>query len=179
MNASERAWKWAKENPNVEFKNPKDVFTGEYGDSTFSEEFWWTAAELYLATKKQIYLDYLTNNKVSMKMQIGDSWSAFQGNIGSFSLLLADSTVSQELKEKIQEQLFDLANGLLIKLETIPYRIPINDFQWGSNSDIQNSAIIFAYAYKYSGDKKYLDAIIETMDYIFGKNATGYSFLTG
>ena len=39
--------------------------------------------------------------------------------------------------------------------------------------------MILAYAYKLSNEQKYLDGVIETMDYIFGKNAVGYSFLTG
>lgn len=55
----------------------------------------------------------------------------------------------------------------------------MSSFVWGSNSDILDLAIIFANAFRISGEKKYLDAAIETTDYIFGKNATGYSFVTG
>ena len=178
-NSAEKAWRWAKENPNVEFKNPEDIVTGQYGDSDFTQEFWWAAAELYLSTKEQEYLDYLTNNEPYIKMETGESWRKFLGNLGSFSLLLADSTLAINVKQNIQKQLIKLADELYNKLESIPYRIAIDDFQWGSNSDIQNSAIIFAYAYKLSEEQKYLDAVIETMDYILGKNATGYSFLTG
>lgn len=179
LEASKKAWNWSEENPNVIYKNPKDVQTGEYGDSTLTEEFWWAASELYLTSKDQKYLDYITNNEPYVAMKVGESWRQFLGNIGSFSLILAKNNAPTELKEKITTKLIKLADDLLIKLESIPYRIAIDDFQWGSNSDIQNSAIIFAYAYKLSGEQKYLDATVETMDYIFGKNATGYSFLTG
>ncbi len=40
-------------------------------------------------------------------------------------------------------------------------------------------AVIYCYAHKLSGDKKYLNAAIDCIDYLFGRNATGYSFVTG
>ena len=101
------------------------------------------------------------------------------GNIGSFSLLLSENKQLADLQKTLHAQLIKVADELITKLESIPYRIAIDDFHWGSNSDIQNSAIIFAYAYKLTEKQKYLDSVVETMDYIFGKNATGYSFLTG
>lgn len=177
--AAERAWNWANDNPNIVFKNPSDIVTGEYGDSTFTEEFWWAASELFLATNKQEFLDYLSNNEPYVAMEIGESWRQFLGNIGSFSLLLNEDKIPSELKEKVQNKLLNLANQLFAKMESIPYRIALDDFQWGSNSDVQNTTIIFAYAYKLTNDPKYLNAVVETMDYIFGKNATGYSFMTG
>lgn len=179
LDASEKAWNWAFANPNIVFKNPSDIVTGEYGDSTFTEEFWWAAAELYLATSKPGYLEYLTTNEPYVELSIGESWRKFIGNLGSFSLLLNENKVPAELIEKIKSNLLSLANQLIIKMNMIPYHIAIDEFVWGSNSDIQNSAIVFAYAYKISNDKQYLDAIVETMDYIFGKNATGFSFMTG
>jgi endoglucanase len=39
--------------------------------------------------------------------------------------------------------------------------------------------MVFAHAYRLTNDSKYLNAIVQSMDYIFGKNATGYSFVTG
>jgi endoglucanase len=49
---AEKAWQWAKANPNVAFNNPAAsgnypaINTGGYGDSDFTDEFWWCAAEL-------------------------------------------------------------------------------------------------------------------------------------
>jgi endoglucanase len=179
LSAAEKAWAWAEKNPKVVFKNPADVHTGEYGDSDLKEEFWWAAAELYLSSKKQDYLDYLLKNEPYVAMDVSESWRKFIGNLGSFSIILADSSCSKVIQDKIKTSMIGLASGLLQKLDTIPYHVAIDDFQWGSNSDIVNSAIIFAYAYKLTGEQKYLDAVVETTDYIFGKNATDYSFLTG
>ncbi len=180
ITAAEKAWAWAEKNPDVVYKNPKDISTGEYGDKDFSQEFWWAASELYLATGKKQYLDYLNSHEPYMKMEVGETWRKFLGNIGSFSILLAgeDEKLSP-VKGKIKKQLVATADDLLNKINKIPYRIAVDDFQWGSNSDVQNSAMILGYAYKLTGDKKYLAGVMETMDYIYGKNATGYSFMTG
>jgi len=177
--ASEKAWEWAVKNPKAAFKNPGDINTGEYGDSIFTEEFWWAASELYAATHKTEYLNYMLKNEPYVDMFIGNSWCNFVGNLGCFSILLSDANLSKDLKLKMNQKLVDLANVLLTKLEKNPYRTILSDYQWGSNSDILNSAIIFAYAYQLSNDGKYLNAIVESVDYIFGKNATGYSFVTG
>jgi len=177
--AAEKAWSWAVKNPDIIYKNPKDVNTGEYSDKDFSQEFWWAAAELYLATDSKEYADYLTTHDPYMQMDISESWRLFLGNLGSFSLLLNKNNLSESLKSKIKHKLFATANDLLKRLNEIPYRIPIDQFVWGSNSDIQNAAMILAYAFKFSNERKYLDGVIETMDYIFGKNATGYSFMSG
>jgi len=178
--AAEKAWTWAEKNPDVIFKNPEDISTGEYSDKDFSQEFWWAASELYLATGKKQYLDYLNSHEPYMKMEVGETWRKYLGNIGSFSILLAgeDENIAP-IKEKIKKELISVANGLLSRINKIPYRIAVDNFQWGSNSDVQNSAMVLAYAYKLTGEKKYMDGVIETMDYIFGKNATDYSFMTG
>jgi len=68
---------------------------------------------------------------------------------------------------------------LIKEIEESPYGIPVSRFLWGSNGDMADDAELLAYAYRLSRNKKYYDAVVRTADYFFGKNATGYSFLTG
>lgn len=67
----------------------------------------------------------------------------------------------------------------MAEIDSIPYRIGLELFEWGSNSDILNQAQILCMAHLISGKEKYLEGAVRQVDYIFGKNATGYSFLTG
>src|SRR5690606_20791942 len=53
--AAESAWAWAEANPDVIYKQPEDIKTGEYGDRQLADEFFWAAAELYITTKKDTY----------------------------------------------------------------------------------------------------------------------------
>jgi endoglucanase len=53
------------------------------------------------------------------------------------------------------------------------------DFNWGSNSNAANQGIVLINTYKITGNKKYLDYALSNLDYILGRNATGYCFITG
>jgi endoglucanase len=53
------------------------------------------------------------------------------------------------------------------------------EFVWGSNSIAANQGVLLIYAYKISKDKKYTDAALSNLDYLLGRNATNYCFVTG
>ena len=62
MKSADKAWTWAVKNPKMAYdqnlmnKEFKPVInTGGYGDSDFSDEFIWAAAELYISTGKESY----------------------------------------------------------------------------------------------------------------------------
>jgi endoglucanase len=176
--SAEKAWAWASEN-NIVYRNPEDVSTGEYGDDQLSDEYYWAAAELYVATGNQIYLDYLLGNEEPYEHQITNSWKFFIRNMGFHTLLANKERIDPALAESLTKKHLVLSDEILQKMESIPYGISIDHFVWGSNSDVLNQAMILCFAHHLSGEQKYLDGAIRNTDYIFGKNATGYSFLTG
>lgn len=177
--ASERAWNWAVAHPNVEYKNPADVITGEYGDKDFKGEFFLAASELYVTTHKVEYLNVIDTLGLTMYFHIGDNWKQYLPNLGYYTLISEQSPLSVDKKDVYKKRLFYVADSLVKISDTIPYVIPINRFTWGSNSDVADAAVLLQMAHIYSGNRKYLDVSCEIVDYIFGKNATGYSFLTG
>lgn len=179
LTAAEKAWNWALKNPENYYKNPEDVSTGAYPDVIMDEEFFWAAAELYVTTGKPEYYDYIKKDLGNIQFRLEESWRNFTDNNGYFSLLTDASPLSEDDKSIVLGGLVSLADSLGDALENNPYRVPISHFVWGSNSDILNTAVIFGAAYHYTGLKKYLNLAIETTDYIFGRNAVGYSFLTG
>ena len=172
--SAELAWEWAIQNSDVPYRNPEDVVTGEYGDDQFSDDLYWAAAELFISTEKEPYLDYLIENEEPYQHQITNSWKFFVRNMG-FHTLLINGKKGEELTKKH----LALSDEILSKINSIPYGISIDHFEWGSNSDVLNQAMILCIAHHLSGEQKYLDGAIRNTDYIFGKNATGFSFLTG
>ena len=52
-------------------------------------------------------------------------------------------------------------------------------FGWGSNHSLLQNMIVVATAYDITGDKRYLLAVRESMDYLLGRNALGLSYVTG
>ncbi len=176
---AEKAWNWAMDHPEEYYRNPPDISTGAYGDDELQEEFFWAAAELYITTQKEDYHEFISDKLDRLTFRIEESWRNYQDNIGYYSLLNPSSPLKVEDKQLIMNRLTGLADSLSNIVENHPYRIPIDHFVWGSNSDVLNLGLIFAIAHQYTGEKKYLEMAIETTDYIFGKNATAYSFLTG
>src|SRR5690606_10123070 len=55
----------------------------------------------------------------------------------------------------------------------------VKDYIWGSSSVAANQSIALIQAYKITKDQKYLRHALSNVDFLFGRNGTGYSFVTG
>ena len=178
LGAAVRAYDWAMANPDKYFFNPPDVGTGMYGDRVLDEEFFWAAAELYCTTGENRYYEAVKPALGDIRFRITESWRNYTDNLGYYSLCLSERLGAAD-RQVLEEGFIRLADELLAAARTHPYGIPVSHFEWGSNSDVLNTAIIQAMAHHITGDRKYLDAVAMFADYIFGRNATGYSFVSG
>ncbi len=176
---AENAWNWARVNDHVVYTNPPDVQSGAYSHTRFENEFFWAAAELLISTGKDEYLQYVRKTLKPSVMELTENWRNFVRNLGELSLANVPSRLTEQEQTNIRDSIIALADQLCDKAQAIPYRVPLDRFAWGSNSDILDQGIILASAYRHTRNRKYLDSLVEDIDYIFGKNATGYSFVTG
>jgi len=176
---AQKAWQWGVQNPTEYFKNPAEVATGEYGDEDASQEQFWAAAELFVSTGEQTYLDYLSGNLPDLTYTYGDGWKSFMRYLGVFTLLDNEGSLPEAIAAQLKERLIASADDLTNRVQTFDYRQGVNDFQWGSNSDIQNVAFVIAEAYEIDPKPAYSDAVFSSLNYLFGHNATGYSMVTG
>ena len=55
----------------------------------------------------------------------------------------------------------------------------MEEFAWGSNSDVGNDGMLKIIAYDLTADQRYLKAAQNDLDYLLGRNTTGYCFVTG
>lgn len=173
--ASKKAWKWAKANPSVTFTNPSDIQTGAYSDTFFGDEFFWAAAELLISTGDQAYYNELNFSLDFLSPQ----WHYVAGN-GIMSLALhIDNLPVFVNKNTITSEYTGLANSIYNLYAQSPYKIPFAEFNWGSNGDLAGKSAVLASAYKIVGDAKYKRASMEGLNYLLGRNAVGYCFVTG
>jgi len=179
LKAAKEAYAWAELHPDVAFENPNDIHTGQYGDDDFTDEWFWARSELFLATKDQAYLNRLLEMELDFSFQPGESWTEFMRFIGMFSLMENKADIPQELFDKLQEGILATADDLVLKASNNAYRQPIDDFHWGSNSDVLNAVMICAQAYRLNPKFEYLNNVQQAADYILGNNALGFSFVTG
>lgn len=173
--ASLRAMNWARQNPEIHYLQPKDISTGEYGDQNLADEWFWASAEIALL-KDDPSLAIKFDPEIRTLGQL--SWNKVE-TLGLISLALSENPGFSEISAAAKNTLTSFADTLLHKSQTSAYRISLDYFYWGSNSDVANQAMVKIIAMNLTGDNKYLPSVQGDVDYILGRNATGYCFVTG
>ncbi len=166
------AWDWAVANPDEFYIQPEDISTGAYPDTTYVDEHFWAASELYLLTgddqfKKSLLEEY--------QKPVTPKWDVVHA-LGVISLLTSDRRGEFAQAET---DFIDYVDSMLEKERVSPYLISMDVFAWGSNSDVANDGMLKLIAHQLTGDDKYVKSAQNDLDYLLGRNATGYSFVTG
>jgi len=176
-----KAWDWAKANPTVQFNNPSAsgafpaIGTGGYGDTNFADEFSWCAAELFISTKVAKYYNEIGLNKT---YDI-PGWPNVK-TLGLLSLIVNKDELNPVADTTLAEsKLIGLVNQAKNKVATSPYHIPGDYFYWGGNNVYANLGILFMQAFRITRDITYFNAALSSLDYLLGRNATSYCFVTG
>ncbi|TCO08853.1 glycoside hydrolase family 9 protein [Natronoflexus pectinivorans] len=176
LQKAEKAWGWAMSNPNLPYVQPEDIFTGGYGDRNFSDEFFWTASELFLSTGKDEYLDVIIEK---YSKPVVPSWSQVYA-LGFISLLNNYDELPEIVRNLgLRNDFIALIDELVEASKTAPYGVSIQNFVWGSNSQVANEGMLKIKGYQLTGNRDYLYSALSDLDYILGRNATGYCFVTG
>ena len=176
--ASKAAWQWARANPAVLYKQPKDISTGEYGDSDVSDEFGWAAAELYISTGDDAY--YKAIGAPQLKAGV-PSWSDV-GGLAWMSLARHRKQLSPAADQALIAARID---GLAATLAQAWRRsasglvMQQTDYVWGSSAVALNQSMMLLQGYQLNAKPEYLQAAQSGLDYVLGRNAVGTSFVTG
>ena len=177
--AAKKAWQWALENPQVAYKNAENVKTGEYGDSSFNDEFAWAASELFVTTGEQ---DYLIEAQRYLGSPSTPGWSDTMG-LAYLSLLSeqGQNALPAERYQALKTRFLEYADALVKTSQASPFRTAMtaNDFVWGSNGVAMNHAMVLASAYRMSNNPDYRHTFTGLVDYVLGKNPVDYSYVTG
>jgi endoglucanase len=190
LGAAEQAWSWALKSPNLAYDQNAmnrsflpQVTTGAYGDFSFKDEWFWAAAELMVSTGNPSYGQVV-------KAQLGNpmslpSWSNVQ-MMGAYTLLRYRASLPAEWGDAvrtIRQELLETADRYLGKIGSNAFYVVIGesrgDFVWGSNSVAANQGMLLVNAWLQTRERKYLGPALANLDYLLGRNATGYCFVTG
>jgi endoglucanase len=188
--AAIKGWDWANKNPSLEYhqnemnkKIDPDVVTGGYEDRDGRDELIWAATEMYALTKEEAYLKNISF-ETDKPMPL-PSWSQVKA-LAYYTIIRIEKQlgpVDQQYLRAVKKSIIDYSDDLLTDLDKQPYHTVMGktakDFAWGSSAVASNQGIALIQAYKLTKNKKYLDAALGNLDYLLGRNATGYAFLTG
>ncbi len=191
---AEKAFEWATKNPKVYYRqaemnknySPK-VNTGAYDDYNVSDEFVWAAAELAVSTMNAKYVNVITQNASSYHYSI-PSW----GNVGGLTAYTAIGLLNTYpdfgpynfVFDGIKKEIVAYADSLVNTTASSCYQSPCGNspknYHWGCLAEsFCGQGITLLYAYRLTGDKKYLTGALQAADYLLGRNATGYCYVTG
>lgn len=178
LDAGEKAWNFLAENPNLIFKNPTDIVTGEYGDNSDRDERYWAAAQMWQATGKEKYLTAVESIGVQSGMD-----SANLGDYGNIAILTMDGIdKDSDVYRKTKNAILRSADTYVADSAKNMFGFSVTQYYqggWGSNMKACNQGILMGYAYQLTGEQKYLNAANADLNYLFGCNPLGICYLTG
>ncbi len=201
LTAAKNAYAAAKAHPDMYAPLDESVGGGAYGDDDASDEFYWAACELYAATGDGSYYSDMQGSSHFLSVPTALDGGESVGVVGSFdwghtaalgslTMTLHSGSLSGDESGTLTSNL-SAAGDYFVNLEsqqgyglpygqsTISYKDSDTGYIWGSNSLVADNAIILAYAYDVTENTDYLNGAIGAMDYLLGRNAMDYSYVTG
>ncbi len=201
LNAAKEAYEAAKAHPAMYAPLDESVGGGPYGDDDVTDEMYWAACELYAATGDDAYNKAIQGGSLAYSIPTDLSGGEARGVVGSFdwghtaalgtlTLALHTDLLSDKEASTLEDNITAAANyylglesqqgyGLPYAQSQISYADSDTGYIWGSNSIVADNAIILAYAYDLNGNADYLNGVVGAMDYLLGRNAMDYSYVTG
>jgi len=187
LQASLTAWRWARANPSTFYNQTQinqqfdpDINTGEYGDGYAGDEFDWAAAELCITTRQDSFLS--VGHPLNAAATV-PSWPNVR-TLGLFSLSHHRQAIGHMVDTTlVKSRLVTLANSLRSSMTSSAYGVVMGnqkgDFVWGSNGVAANQGMTLLCAFELTRDSTYLPPALANLDYLLGRNAAGYCFVTG
>ena len=186
--AALRAWDWALAHPAIYYdQNAMNeqytpaIITGAYDDYDVQGEFYWAATELYLLTRNNVYREAALAYCPAVFTPA--TWGDVT-ELASIEWMLHPQGVEKFAAEK-QAALLAHLMPYLEEAETIsvhrsPYGNREEDFFWGCNSEgCCWRGVECLYAYRLTGEEKYLVNAERCLNHVLGQNATGFCYVTG
>ena len=175
LQMAQKAWNWSQAHPDILYEQPPDITTGLYRGKDDRDEKLWAALELSLATGRKEYLQGLEYIPAFCAIP---NWSHV-GMLGLLSWLSSSQQPQGEWEDLAREQILRLAEKYFDIYARSAYRVSLDTFPWGSNSELANQGMIFLHAYQLTGERRFLEAADASLGYLLGANPVDYCFVTG
>jgi endoglucanase len=182
--AARQAWLWTEKFPNVTFKNPQGISTGEYGDSNCSDERLWAAAELWRTTGEPVYDDYFLKHyaefRPSLEAPSRENWKDVAAmGLWTYALSTRQGADAKAVAD-IRERTAVAGRTIVEHTEKNPYRVSLQtgDYVWGSNGVAANYGMELLVANALAPNPSFVEGALDNLHYLLGRNTFSISWVT-
>ncbi|WP_424767217.1 glycoside hydrolase family 9 protein [Paenibacillus sp. sgz302251] len=183
LNAAEKAQSWLTKNQSAFFRQDpgQNNGSGPYDKATDEEERMWALAELHRTTGKASYNELLT--KQYSDLMAGPPKPVNWGNaqlLGQWAYFSSENT-DEQWKERIRAAVTNRAEELVRQAEADGYlnTLSLTEYTWASVKAGAAYGCMLLIADRMQPDENYVDIAREQLHHVFGRSATGYSYVTG
>jgi len=184
LEAARKAWLWTEKYPNVTFRNPAGISTGEYGDGSCSDERFWAAAELWRTTHEKAYNDYFVKQypdfRATLDVPAPEGWREV-APMGLWTYALGSVKGSDpKLVAEIRSHTAQAARAIADSTSKNAYRVSLRpkDYVWGSNGVAASYGVELLVANVLAPDHAFVQAASDDLHYLLGRNTFSLSWVT-
>lgn len=180
LNAARLSYQYLKDHPEEKPFVQGDFKTGGYQTKDEDDKLW-AAAELWQTTGEKAFLDDFEDRIAKMNFAVEENWDwGNVSNLGVFTYLLSRRDgKNTAVVEKLRENTLKIADGIVTKSQEDVYRRPFERYYWGCNGTVARLTINLFTANALSADEKYVNAAMDAVAHLFGRNYYNRSFVTG
>lgn len=181
INAAKVSYAFLKANPNNHSPDQSAFSTGGYNTGD-SDDRLWAAAEMWATLGDATYLNDFESrvSSFSPKVQTDFDWGSV-GNLGMITYLLSERTgKNQAIVDSIKRDLISAADSIVATSKNHGYGRTLGSrYYWGCNGTVARQTMVLQTANMISPKTDYLNAAVESLGHVFGRNYYNRSYVTG
>jgi endoglucanase len=184
LRAAREAWAWTERYPNVTFRNPPGISTGEYSDADCGDERLWAAAELWRTSGEPRFNRYFVDNYAkylpNLRAPDPESWRVVAPmGLWAYALATRPGADAHALAE-IRQGALAAAREIVNRTRRNPYRVSLvaTDYAWGSNGLAANYGVQLLVTNTLAPDPAFVEIALDNLHYLLGRNTFSLSWVT-
>jgi endoglucanase len=179
LEAAQLSYAYLQSHPINQPPDLSQFHTGGYGTQD-SDDRLWAAAEMWETTGSPDALADFEQRAAGGAVLPEWDWSNLQ-NLGYFTYLLsARAGRDPRVVKALETSTVAVANGIAAAADAHGYGRGLGPrYYWGINGTAARATMNLQVAYRLNPDSRYLDASVQQLGHLFGRNYYGRSFVTG
>jgi endoglucanase len=182
LDAAENSYAFLTANP-----QPKGFVQGSFQTGGYqtgdSDDRLWAAAEMWETTgRAECLKDFETRAAAGSGTRIDVDWDwGNVRNLGMFTYVLSQQEGRDpNLLERVRHDVVVMADSLVTKAQKDVYGRPLaGRYYWGCNGTVARQVLNLQVANKVSPKPEYVNAALDAVAHLFGRNYYGRSYVTG